>query len=90
MVSTFLQQVIDLPFYKGQMVHVEPLPAQEAEYGILEKPLNPTLQDHLRSSGISQLYSHQAAAVNLVRRGHYTAVGVANPAFGDSHILGIR
>ena len=54
--------------YKDQIVHIEEIPAREASYGELEKPLPPCLQSYLDRKAI-RLYSHQACAINKVRQG---------------------
>lgn len=55
-------------YYEKQIVHVEELPAKQASFGELEKPLSKNLQDCLLKRKI-QFYSHQAKAINLVRQG---------------------
>ncbi len=54
--------------YKQQIVHIEEIPAQEARYGELEKPLPICLQSYLNHKQI-RLYSHQAEAINKIRQG---------------------
>ncbi len=54
--------------YKQQIVHVEEIPAHEARFGELEKPLSACLQGYLDRKGI-KLYSHQADAINKIRQG---------------------
>jgi DEAD/DEAH box helicase domain-containing protein len=54
--------------YKQQIVHVEEIPAREACYGELEKPLPKCIQDYLTRREI-KLYSHQACAINKARQG---------------------
>ena len=54
--------------YKDQIVHVEEIPAREASYGELEKPLPKCLQTYLDRKAI-KLYSHQASAINKARQG---------------------
>ena len=54
--------------YKKQIVNVEEIPAQEASFGELEKPLPENLQTCILNRKI-KLYSHQAQAINLARQG---------------------
>src|SRR5665647_392606 len=54
--------------YKQQIVHVEEIPAREACYGELDKPLPKCIQDYLSRKEI-KLYSHQACAINKSRQG---------------------
>ena len=57
-----------MPSYKKQIVHIEKLPAQEASFGELEKPLPQNLQTCILNRNI-KLYSHQAQAINIARQG---------------------
>ncbi len=72
---TYLQYV---PWYRDQLVHREDIPARSATPGVLDEPLHPKLQDALDSLGVESLYSHQAEAINALRRGEN--VIVATPA----------
>ncbi|MCL2288395.1 MAG: DEAD/DEAH box helicase [Candidatus Bathyarchaeota archaeon] len=54
--------------YKKQIVHIEELPAHNATFGELEKPLPENLQKVLINRKI-KLYSHQAQAINKARAG---------------------
>ena len=77
-VPAFLSQLQGLPWYRGQIVHREEIPPRTASAGTLETPLNPKLQSPLESLGVEFLYSHQAEAINALRRGQN--VIVATPA----------
>src|SRR2546429_381312 len=61
----FLQAVQADPNYRGQVAHVERLPARTAVYGELERPLAEPLPRILAGLGIPRLYSHQARAIEL-------------------------
>ena len=50
------------------MVHVEVIPAKEAAYEALDRPLPDVLEAYLKARGI-RLYSHQVRTVEAVRRG---------------------
>ena len=54
--------------YKKQIVHIEKIPAQEANFGELEKPLPQNIQTCLLNRKI-KFYSHQAEAINKARQG---------------------
>ncbi len=69
--AAFLRQIETLPDYRGQVVHVERLPARQARYGRLDRPLPPVLELALRDLGAGRLYSHQAQAINAVRAGQH-------------------
>ena len=68
-VSAFLRHLTSLPWYDGQIVHVGDVPARSAELGDLDAPLPRVLRASLESLGIESLYSHQAEAIRLLRRG---------------------
>ncbi|MFY9372248.1 MAG: DEAD/DEAH box helicase [bacterium] len=69
-----LAEIRQHPSYKGQIKHIEKIPPREARYGSLEVPLHPLLARHLQEQGITNLYSHQAAAVNAVAAGENVVV----------------
>lgn len=54
----FLWPLESLPFYQGQICHVEHIPPREAGYGFLDRPLPDPLRRALEVSGISDLYVH--------------------------------
>jgi DEAD/DEAH box helicase domain-containing protein len=53
---------------------VEHIPAREARYGDLARPLPGPLLEALGAGGISELYAHQAAAISAVRDRRHVAV----------------
>jgi DEAD/DEAH box helicase domain-containing protein len=57
------------PDYRGQLVHVERLPARRARRVELPDDLPEVLLARLRGRGIETLWSHQAEAVALARSG---------------------
>lgn len=68
-VDAFVDYIKGLAGYADQIVHIEPLPAQEARYGELDNPLPPELEFALKKRGMLPLYTHQAAAVNAAGQG---------------------
>lgn len=56
------------PHARACMAHVEVIPAKKAEYASLRPPLPEILDAYLKDRGI-RLYSHQAEAINAIRRG---------------------
>lgn len=66
----FIDHLKTLPFYHGQIVHQEHIPAHPARYGRLSRPLPKPLERALADIGASRLYTHQAEAINAVRDGH--------------------
>ncbi len=72
--TSFLEHLKQNPEYKDQIVHVQYIPARDARPGWLDRPLHPVLQGRLDDLGISTLYSHQAEAINSVRKGNNVMV----------------
>ncbi|MBE9528039.1 MAG: DEAD/DEAH box helicase [Proteobacteria bacterium] len=52
-----------------EFVHHEEVPATEAEYSVPKDGLHPEVERRLQTLGITQLYSHQAAAIDNIRAG---------------------
>lgn len=73
-VASFLEHLKRDPEYKDQIVHVQYIPARDARPGWLDRPLHPALQARLDDLGVSTLYSHQAEAINAVRKGNNVMV----------------
>ena len=67
----FVKQIAKQPGYRNQIAHLERLKARSARYGRLEHPLPAPLQAALERMGAGRLYSHQAEAINAVRRGEH-------------------
>jgi DEAD/DEAH box helicase domain-containing protein len=67
--AAFLHHLVNLTDYRHQIVHIERIPHQGAIFGKLDNPLHPGLQACLESLGISNLYSHQAKALNAILAG---------------------
>jgi DEAD/DEAH box helicase domain-containing protein len=62
------------PDYRGQLVHLEQLPARPARLVELPGDLPELVLDRLRTRGIDALWTHQAAAVALARAGRHVVV----------------
>ena len=73
-ISAFLEQLQSRRFYEGQVVHVERIPSRRAWYAGLDRLLPRPLQKNLEWAGITQLYVHQAQAINAIRRGENVIV----------------
>lgn len=74
---SFLDALRNAPFYRGQIVHIQQIPGREASYDVLTSPLEPELAEALRQSGITNLYTHQAQAVNAARAGAHVTIVTA-------------
>lgn len=72
--ARFLEHLKSLSTYENQISHVEHIPARQPRYGQLTRPLPQRLKSSLEASGVSELYTHQAEAVNAVRDGHNIVV----------------
>ena len=68
-VDAFLDAVRKMPWYTEQIVHGEDVPAREARYGTLDRPLDGRLEAALDGAGIDALYTHQTDAINALRSG---------------------
>lgn len=63
--------------YRGQIAHVERIARRSAEYASPCEPLQPELTRRLREMGVERLYSHQAQALDAVRRGEDVVIVTA-------------
>lgn len=73
-----LEQLLDAwrasPVHRANMAHWETLEPVAAEYAPFPAALDRRLVEALRSQGISQLYSHQARAFDVVQAGQHCVV----------------
>jgi DEAD/DEAH box helicase domain-containing protein len=76
--AAFLDYLRSQSGYDGQIVHIENIGAREAAYAELDEPLEPELQSCLDEHGLSSLYTHQAQAVNAIRRGKNVIVATSS------------
>ncbi len=74
---TFLDHLRGLRGYRSQIVHIEHLPAREPRFGRLDEPLPTPLAHALDRKGVRALFTHQAEAVNAVRRGENVVVSTS-------------
>lgn len=81
--ESFLNDLREAEDYRGQIAHIEHIPARRARYGELTHRLHPRLTDYLRASGIERLYTHQAAAINSVLDGKHVTI-VTSTASGKT------
>ncbi len=78
----FLHFLKSQDFYENQIQHIEHIPAENAQFGDLEKPLKKRLQIWLDKFNIKP-WKHQAEAINLIREGDNTVI-VTSTASGKS------
>jgi len=81
--AEFLEQIASSPNYAGQIAHVQEIPARPAVHADLDSPLPEALRQALSGIGIARLYSHQAEAIDHLRRGRHTAI-VTSTASGKT------
>lgn len=68
-VLTALEELQRQPWFRGQVVRIEPLASREPRYAEPEPALPAPLGRYLESEGIDALYSHQVELLAAARRG---------------------
>lgn len=68
-VAAFLKQITNQSRYAGQLVHVEELPARVGRFAQPERSLPEPLHRLLERQDITQLFQHQAMALDTARAG---------------------
>jgi DEAD/DEAH box helicase domain-containing protein len=82
--SEFLRNLQEAPGYRGQIAHVEVVPAREARFAEPAQPVPEGLATGLREAqGIERLWTHQVEALEAARRGEHVCV-VSGTASGKS------
>ncbi len=71
---SFLNHLKEQNFYQNQLTHVERISPRVARYTSLERPLLRSLVEAVKASGTTQLYSHQAQAIDGARAGRDVVV----------------
>ena len=66
-----MDALVESLFGDDRLVHLERIPAREARYGELVRPLPEVVADRL---SVGRLWCHQAEAIDLARAGHSVAV----------------
>ena len=82
-ISDFLTNIQTSDGYRGQIVHIEHLPAREPVYKEPSTAISPAVKQALEAMGITSLYSHQAEAIDLICGGSNTAI-VTSTASGKT------
>jgi DEAD/DEAH box helicase domain-containing protein len=73
-VDRFLDEIRSSSSYADQIVYVHQVSRREARYAQTAQPLSDAAGNILAASGIEQLYSHQAAAIDSLRNGNNVVV----------------
>ena len=68
LIEDFIKNIKQMQSYKKQIICIQKIQAQKADFGKLEKPLPENIQNSLLNREIV-FYSHQAEAINKVRQG---------------------
>ncbi|MBN1188370.1 MAG: DEAD/DEAH box helicase [Dehalococcoidales bacterium] len=76
--SGFIHYLTTQPGYSGQISHVESIAPRKVHQGELEHPLVKSLEECLEANSLWPLYSHQAEAVNYVRRGSNVMIATSS------------
>jgi len=79
----FVNSIKSSPTYRGQIAHVERISPREAVFRKPEHPLPSQIKQCLADLGITNLYRHQAKAIDLVHQGKNVIV-VTGTASGKS------
>jgi len=72
--QTFIKRLGGREFFRGQVAHIEELPARAAKFGRIADGLAPAVETALAGEGISNLYCHQAGAIDLVNAGRSVVI----------------
>jgi DEAD/DEAH box helicase domain-containing protein len=75
--TTLLAAWRDSPRFMANVTAWEVLPAHPPRYAAWPSHLDPRLVQALRASGVAQLYTHQAAALEATQRGEHVVVVTA-------------
>jgi DEAD/DEAH box helicase domain-containing protein len=67
LIEKFIHHLTADSFYKKQIVHKQVMSPKKPQFGILDKPLPEIVQKYLSSNNI-RLFSHQAEAINRIRK----------------------
>ncbi|MDP6636362.1 MAG: DEAD/DEAH box helicase [Phycisphaerae bacterium] len=81
--QTFIKRLDGREFFRGQVAHIEQLPAREARFAHVANGLAPAVEAALAGEGISELYCHQARAIDLINSG-WSVVIVTGTASGKT------
>lgn len=67
--NAFLSEICSSPIYRNQIVYHKVVEARDAVFADTKEPLAESCLKYLAASGIEQLYSHQAEAIDAIRGG---------------------
>ncbi|MBF0452675.1 MAG: DEAD/DEAH box helicase [Candidatus Magnetomorum sp.] len=70
-INEYIQALLASERFTDQVVYHTVMPQKTASYSSLKRPLSSDIQNILTQAGITQLFSHQAQAINHIRAGHH-------------------
>jgi len=73
-INEYVRSLKSSPRMGDQVVCHITLPEHEAEYAPLERPVADPIRDILSAVGITRLYRHQAAAVDMIRSNRHVVI----------------
>ena len=79
----FLESIKASKSYRHQIAHIERVPARKARCADVDPPVAGRIGEALKRQGITAFYSHQAEAIEAVRRGEHVVV-VTSTASGKT------
>ncbi len=82
-VKTFLERLKHHDFFTDQIVYIEELPERPPNYQEVSGGLHEAVETALNRLGINEFYSHQATAIEKIRRGKNVVV-VTSTASGKT------
>ncbi len=85
MIQNFLKELLTRKWPNFKVAHHAILPHSQPRHGQLAAPLPPPLEEALTQQGITRLYSHQAAAIDQIRKGNH--VVVATPTSSGKSLI---
>ncbi len=72
--AAFLEELRDSADFQPFLSHYHQMPAEPGQFAAPRQPLPAPLQEALRTLGITQLYAHQARALDLLEAGRHILV----------------
>ncbi|MBD3176718.1 MAG: DEAD/DEAH box helicase, partial [Armatimonadia bacterium] len=70
----FLRELTNSRHYRDQVIHAETVPSREPRHADPAQPIAQPVAEALRKMGIERLYTHQAHALDAIRRGENVVV----------------
>ncbi|HID06977.1 MAG TPA: DEAD/DEAH box helicase, partial [Armatimonadetes bacterium] len=72
--NSLLRELKSQDWYRGQITHIEVLPARGAIYSEPQIAIHHRVRTALQRAGIQRLYQHQADAIAAIRAGKHVAI----------------